>query len=229
MNIRKSITKLWYHLQELKTKLSNNYEKITRWMTASGGLIAAAAFAFGVVQFWIGENRSRDLTALQLLTELEKSRPPNSPICRRLVVMLDDPSFKKLLNREEVPISSDDQKRQALACFSNEKKEDLEALFTTTGLSVRGAAALAERINRILEADENIALAINSGIAHGQLLKEEMQCVIEIDYQVVERVTKIRMYSYYPAFDRYVADNKERKRSPNFANCVNTMGAYVGS
>jgi hypothetical protein len=222
------MVEVWSRLKDFWAYLSANYRPITAWITAFATFVAALSFAGGVVEFLQGQTRSRYDAALQLLANLEQRRPLNSPICRRLTIMLDDPRFKQLLNREQIDLSTDEQKRQAKACFSDQKQEELDTLFTKTGeLKPRGAAILAERVNLILETDEDIAQAINASIAHRELLRDEMRCVMELDYRIVQKVTAFRKYHEYPGFDRFISESQNTQSGPEFDNCSKWNGTYL--
>jgi hypothetical protein len=203
-------------------ELRNDYKRTTAWMTAVGTLIAVGALFATLYQASLlrrqiedDQERYRRQTALQLLIELEKSRPVNAAMCRRLVVMLlDDDGFRSLLNREPVTFSSNDLKRQAKACFSDEKQEDLATLFTNDGgLTNRGTSMLADRMNKILNADEDIAVAVNAGIAHGELIQEEMPCLIHVAGMVVNKVDDMREYSNFTGI-----------KTQGFDKCVKEVG-----
>jgi hypothetical protein len=154
---------------------TKKYDRVIAWATAIATIISAISAFISVglliaglrqvtllkTQIEADHEKSANQTALQLnqtglqlLTDLEESRPINGSPCRRLAVDLDEDAFKSLLNRTVIAIPPE-LHDQAHACFSDQKPEDLKQLVPegANNLSIQAGAILADRVNKILDAD----------------------------------------------------------------------------
>jgi len=169
-------------------------QTILRTAGTSAGIVAGV---FAVLTFWGEQQRSVNVTSLQLLVELEKSRPTNSRFCRCAATELDGRAIKSLRERKTVMLS--ERARELVAvCFLDLKPDEVERYFSGSSLTESGATAFAGRLNLILGADENIAFAANNGIASREMVVQEMAQSLAVDQIVVARINAELRTNLFP-------------------------------
>jgi hypothetical protein len=152
------------------------------WAVISG-VAGAFAAVFIVLQFVYEHQRSVDRATLELFSNLEGRRPPNSRFCRCALYHLfndaDRTSLDQLLERKDVQLSS-----LAMpfvnSCLSDIKSEERELLIKETRLSPQGASFFADRVARVLNLDDDIAFAVRYDLVRPEILSVDAQKSMEV-------------------------------------------------
>ena len=124
------------------------------------------------------QTRSVDVETLRLFVELEKTRPPNTRFCRcallRLLGPEEAPQFASLLKREPVPLSDGVRgvREMMLRCLSDVSETERKEFIADdqAALTNRGTSFFADRVSRILNLDDDVAFAVNAGLARKEMV-----------------------------------------------------------
>jgi hypothetical protein len=107
------------------------------WTTIKG-VAGASSIVFAVLQFVYEHQRSVDRATLELFSNLEDKRPPNSRFCRcALYHLFNDPNgtaLNQLIERQEVQLSSI-ATDFVNSCLSDIKSQERELLIKDTKLT----------------------------------------------------------------------------------------------
>jgi hypothetical protein len=181
--------------------------------TVLGGLAGAVAAVVTLLTVWHEHKRSTDVATLQLFVELERSRPANTRFCRcALVRLLTEPNrepFDRLLARQTVRLSANVQDMLD-KCISDITASERQELVEGNSLTTRGASFFADRVSRILNYDDDVALAVNTGIVRRDMVTESLYqslSVAKIVADAYERQLKIKGF---PNIQKLKLDEKPR-------------------
>jgi uncharacterized membrane protein YqiK len=143
-------------------------------VSAIAECITAAGLFVAIFQIFVENGRARRQAALELLMESSRSRPVNSGPSVRLMAALEQEQFESVVRRHETELKND-QYEHALKCFSDKTDIELKDLLDNNILTRKGAALLAVRINRVIDGDEAIAIAINHKAADQAMLLDAVR------------------------------------------------------
>lgn len=184
-------------------------------LLAIAGVMGAV---LGVLTFWDGNERALKAKALELLVTLEKSRPPNTRFCRCAAAKLDSASLAAARERKPFRLSGI-AGDHVETCLSDLKEEELKGLITQDReLTRRGVSEFSDRVNRILEADDNVAFAVNNGLASKDLVVELMSRGFAIDAAIAKRFADEFGYNGWPNVQKIGV-----KPSDSSCNCSNAL------
>lgn len=147
----------------------------TFW-TALGTFAGLSAAIVAILSLLNEHKRSTDAATLQLIVDLDKSRPQNSRFCRCALLSLleasDEKPLRDLTAREQVTL---DRQVSPLVdrCLSDVAEAERKELVrgeTEIVLTRRGAAYFADRVNRIMSLDDDVAFAVNTRLVRRELV-----------------------------------------------------------
>ena len=158
--------------------------------TAVGTFAALSAAIVAILSLLNEHKRSTDAATLQLIVDMDKSRPQNSRFCRCALLTLleakDEKPFRDLTQRQPVTL---DAAAWPLVdkCLSDVPDADRKELISdASALTRRGAAYLADRMNRIMSLDDDVAFAVNTRLVRKELVTVSLLQTMAISKSVAE-------------------------------------------
>ena len=166
--------------------------KWTEIATALSTVVGGLALLFAAYQYNASIQQAKIDIAIRVIANSGPEIPYIPQYCLSAGIALagDDPkinnppninappkinNLKKLHDREQLTFTSDAEAISIGKCLADLKKRDREEIYVfdngkPSGLTPRGAALVAQRMNHALDKDEFIANLVNNGIADPKLL-----------------------------------------------------------
>ena len=99
---------------------------------------------------------------------------------------MDHPGDRDLMRHRERFTLTPDAFVSFKKCFADIEPEKLKDLISVDdrSLTVKGTSDLAERMNKIFQGDEDVAIAIRKRIIDPQLMSDQLGIGLKVDYEI---------------------------------------------
>jgi hypothetical protein len=178
--------------------MSWDYDAMRAWGAVVSALasclaLVIAAIAACIAWSYYGSATSETKTKLAADTVLEWSRrqPRNSRPCIDLAKSLNPDQWNEVIARHELALP--ELREEVLACLSDKTESELHELFNSADskLTRRGASAIAERVNDILDADNLVASFLVRRIGNVEMFQRIGHLICRDDKPIFERLPNV--------------------------------------
>lgn len=172
--------------------------KWTDVVTALSTVVGGCALLFAAYQYYDSLQKAKIDIAIRVIADTGPEITYIPQYCLSAGNDLgDDDGLEKLHKREPVAFTSDAQATSVGKCLADLRGKDRAEIYEfnndkPTGLTPRGAALVAQRMNHALDKDEFISNLVNNGIADRSLLQDQFGWrLCTLDKPLVEKLDPI--------------------------------------
>jgi hypothetical protein len=152
-------------------------------------VVAACALLVAWRTYNSNAAEARNKFAADAVVEWNRHQAVNTRQCLALMGNLDPGAWDKIFNRRAIVVP-EDQRDQIVACLSDKSDDEIGKLFKRQQgeLTTLGVAALANRVNEILGADNVIAGFVIGGLGNLAVLAPIATAICRDDRKIVAKL-----------------------------------------